>query len=121
MSHITKSDTLESAILNLADGVGAAIEILAAIVNQGPDNDLEAKAGGIGYLLLLDEIGIYGTDIYILYRDKCQSDLKRLLLLLRATRQGVYSASKLKELAGDQFSKVSISDGIWHELGYLVR
>lgn len=120
MPKLSPSDTLDSAILNMADGVGAAIEILANIVKQGPDIDPELKSSGIGHLFLLDEYGIYGTGIYILYQDKCHGDLRRLLLLLRAAQLGKYPRSKLKELASDQFNQVAISDKVWEELEYVV-
>lgn len=121
MAKITQSDDLESAILKLACGVGAAMEILAKTVNEEPNSESETKISGIDYLLLLDKLEIYGTGIYILYKDKCHGDLGRLQLLLRAAQQGVYPASKLQELAADQFNQVSVSEAVWRELGYVMN
>ena len=120
MAKITETDTLESAILKMAAGVAAAMEVLKHIVEQGPIIDPEPRHSGFSHLFLLDEWEIYGTEIYILYKDKCGSDIRKLLLLLRAVQLDKYSKSKLKELAGDQFNRVSISDGVWRELDYIV-
>ena len=86
--------------------------MLGRILKEG----LGLQDGGIRYLVLLDELEIYGTGIYILFKDKCQGDVKRLLLLLRGVQLGCYSRSKLKELAGDQYHQVHVSDEIWSEL-----
>ena len=120
MTKITPTDDLESAILKMAGGVSASIKILADIVRQAPDIDPELEPSGIGYLLLLDKWEIRGTDIHILFKDKCSGDISKLLLLLRATQLAKYPSSKLKELAGDQFNQVSISDKVWEELEYVV-
>ncbi len=120
MLRLDQSDTLETAILKLSGGVGGAIEVLAEVVKQGAAIHPELESSGIGHLLLLDELGIYGTDIYILYRDKCGSDIRQLLLLLRAAQLGKYPKSKLRELASDQFNQVSISGDVWKELDYVV-
>ncbi len=120
MPRITPTDDLESAILKMAGGVAATLKILGAIVEQGPKNDPELEHSGIGHLLLLDRYGIYDTDIYILYNDKCGGDIRKLLLLIRAVELGKYPESKLRELAGDQFNQVSISGKVWGELEYVV-
>ncbi len=116
MSKLSQSDTPESAILKMADGVGAALEILAKMVNHESDRQAVTIISSIGYLMLLDKLEIYGTGIYILFKDKCHGDLGRLLMLLRAVQQGIYPANKLQELAADQFNQVSISEAVWREL-----
>jgi len=51
---------------------------------------------------LLDYYGIYGTDLYTLYNDKCQSLVRKLHTLLMATRMGLLSEEGLQKLAKDQ-------------------
>ena len=106
MPKITPNDDLESAILKMAGGVAASLEILAQIVEQGPKIDPSMKYSGMGHMLLLDRYGIYGADIYKLHNDKCGGSIRKLLLLLRAVELGNYSRSRLKGLAGDQFNQV---------------
>ena len=120
MLRITPNDDLESAILKMAGGFAASLKILTQIVEEGPKIDPDLEHSGLGHMLLLDRYGIYGTDIYMLFNDKCGGDLRKLLLLIRATQLGKYPESKLKELAGDQFNQVSISDEVWEELDYVV-
>ena len=120
MSILSQTDTLESTILKMADGVSGALEALGKIVNQGPDIDPQMEYSGIGHLFLLDEWEIYGLGIFILFNDKCKGDVRKFLLLLRATQLGKYPKSKIKELASDQHQQVTISDEVWREVDYVV-
>ncbi len=93
---------------------------MANIVEKGPNIDPEMETGGIGHILLLDKWEIYGSEIYILLEDKCHGNVRKLLLLLRATQLGKFTKSRLKELANDQCRKESLSKEVWEELDYLV-
>ena len=46
--------------------------------------------------------GIYGSDIYVLCKDKCGGDLRRLLMLMRATQLGLFSHVKLRQMTRNQ-------------------
>jgi len=110
MSRISHSDSLEVALAKVAGGAQGAISALANIIEKGPRIDPEMESAGIGHILLFDEWEIYGSEIYILLEDKCHGNVRKLLLLLRATQLGKFTKSKLKELANDQFREVSISN-----------
>lgn len=120
MSRINHSDSLEVAFAKVAGGAHGAISALANIVEKGPRIDPEMESASIGHILLFDECEIYGSEIYILLEDKCHGNVRRLLLLLRATQLGKFTKSKLKELANDQCRKESLSKEVWEELDYLV-
>ena len=120
MSRISDSDKLEVTLAKIAGGTQGAISALADIVEKGPRIDPEMESAGIGHILLLDNWEIYGSEIYILLEDKCHGNVRRLLLLLRATQLGKFTKSRLKELANDQCRKESLSKEVWEELDYLV-
>lgn len=63
------------AIISMADGNPGAISVLGAL--------LGADAVSI---LILDELEIYGSDIWILYKDECEENLDRLMEELRKRR-----------------------------------
>jgi len=64
----------------------------------------------LGLLHLLDEFEIYGTDIYILWNDKCNQDIKKFILLIRATQFNIVTLKNLKRMAEDQSRKFNFSD-----------
>ena len=120
MSRISDSDKLETNLAKIAGGTQGAISALADIVEKGPNIDPEMGFSGIGHVLFLNEWEIYGSEIYILFEDKCHGNVRKLLLLLRATQLGKFAKSKLKELATDQYKQLAISNEIWKELDYVV-
>lgn len=66
--------------------------------------------------MILDTWGIYGTDIYVLWNDKCNRDVRQMLMLMRATQLGIFSHTKLQEMAADQMRQVNLSDEEMAEL-----
>ena len=61
-------------------------------------------------IALLDRYGIYGTDLYVLYNDKCQGLVRKLYTLLMATRMGLLSEEGLQKLTKDQNQVVHFTE-----------
>jgi len=68
-------------------GLTAMIQLLKETESIDPINAL----GGVGNILQLDDMGIYGTDIYVLWSDICDRNTARLITVLRATQLGLIS------------------------------
>ena len=64
----------------------------------------------LGLFHLLDEFEIYGTEIYILWNDKCNQDIEKFILLIRATQFNIVTLKNLKRMAEDQMRKFNFSD-----------
>jgi len=116
MSRIELKDTITNVIVKMAEGNPGAISTIMAILEQHDKIDPQATIGGIGVLLLLDTYEIYGTDIYVLFNDKCNRDVRQMLMLLRATQLGLFSSDKLKEMAYDQMGEINLTDDEWNAL-----
>ena len=116
MSRITLDDNAMSAIMKMADGNPGAITTMMEIIDKHDSIDPQAMMGGIGAIMILDTWEIYGTDIYILFNDKCDRDVRKMLMLMRATQLGNFSHSKLQQMASDQMRKVNLSDDEWQEI-----
>lgn len=114
--RITLKDTLITATLKIADGNPGAMQALADLMANTEAIDPQSALGKLGPLLSLDTHGIYGTDIYILYNDKCDRDARKMLMLLRAVQLGFLGERKLKELAGDQIREVNLTSDEWESL-----
>ena len=87
-------------------------QVLERITNLIPKED--------GFLIMLDEWGIYGTNIYILWNDKCGRDTRKMLMLIRAVQLGKFSHEKLIQMAGDQKREINLSDDEFDELDKIV-
>ena len=70
----------------------------------------------MGALMILDTWEIYGSSIYVLFSDKCNREVRRMLMLMRATQLGLFSHLKLKEMAADQSRQVNLTEDEFAEL-----
>jgi hypothetical protein len=110
MSRLELSDTGMDVIVKMADGNPGAITAMMDILEKHDEIDPQAILGGMGAIMILDTWEIYGTDIYVLWSDKCNRDVRQMLMLMRATQLGIFSHINLKEMAADQMRQVNLSD-----------
>ncbi|MEO6176803.1 MAG: hypothetical protein ABIP27_16750 [Flavobacterium circumlabens] len=100
-NRIQMKDSALDAVTKMVDGNFGAMEALMLLLQSDhvdPDNVL----GGIGVILFLDTLQIYGTDIYVLYSDICGKDIVKMIAVLRAVQMGWSSAPLLKEACSRQ-------------------
>lgn len=116
MTRIKLDDGMQEIVMKLGENNPGAMRALMSLMVEAADIDPDNAFGAFGPLLTLDQLGIYGTDIYILYNDKCGCDVRRLILLLRATQYGVLPPSKLLSLSKDQCGEVGITNAEWDRL-----
>ena len=83
--RICIEDNTISAIMKLAEGNPGALNVCMNIIESGPEID---PIGGLGPLLSMDTLGIYGSRIWMLYKDVCGEDLPKTLAILRAWQLG---------------------------------
>lgn len=109
MSKIGLEDTTADVFVKMSDGNPGALNVLMTITKEHDEIDPQAMMGGLGAIMSLDTYEIYGTDIYILYNDKCNRDIRTMLMLMRATQLGFFSLTRLQEMAHDQSREVNIT------------
>lgn len=113
MSKIELTDTTMDVLMKMSDGNPGAVTALMDILKSGEEIDPQAAFGALGSIMLLDTWEIYGSDIYILWSDKCQKDCRKMLMIMRACQMGNFSHVKLKEMAADQSRQVNLTDDEW--------
>ena len=116
MSRLELTDNGMDMMMKMAEGNPGAAMAMVEIMNDHDKIDPQAAFGGIGALMSLDGYGIYGTAIYVLFSDKCNRDVRRMLMLMRATQLGLFSPLKLKEMAADQSRQVNLTEDEFAEL-----
>jgi hypothetical protein len=95
-SRIQLTDTAMSAAMKMSDGNPGALTVCAMMLKQGAQIDPDDFAGGLGNLLSMDTLGIYGPAIWMLYKDVCGEDLRATCALLRAWQLGFVSDVELR-------------------------
>jgi len=116
MSKIELNDSGMDIMIKMSDGNPGAIQALMELMSNNSKIDPESAFGEYAAILFLDNEEIYGSDIYILWNDKCNRDIRLLIMLLRATQLGIFSSSKLKALSLDQGRKIEILKEEWEDI-----
>ena len=109
-------DTGMDVVLKMAEGNPGALAALSEIMRKGVEIDPQCAFGGLGPMFQFDTARIYGSDIYILFNDKCDRDVRKLLMLCRAVQLGFLPQSKLVEMAKDQRRQINLTDDEFAEL-----
>ena len=93
--RIELTDTGLTAITKLAEGNPGALRVCCELMQNAPVVDPDLLLGPVGALLLLDSARVYGSKIWMLYKDICDYRADRVLGMLRACQLGILSASEL--------------------------
>lgn len=117
MTRIEATDNGQSMVVKMSDGNPGVMQALMLLLSKGCEEiDQDNMLKPFGPLLSLDTLGIYGTGIYILWNDKCKRDIRRLIMLLRATQLRLLPSTKVQEMANDQMRQINLSADEWAEL-----
>ena len=116
MCRLSLMDSGIDIISKMSEGNPGSIQAIIEILKEHDAIDPQAFMGGVGAIMMLDTWEIYGTDIYVLWADKCRRDTRKMLMLMRATQLGLYPQSDLQALASDQTSELLLDDKVVVEL-----
>jgi len=91
--RIGLNDSIIDVVTKLSDGNPGAIHVLMQMLEKGEQIDPQSFMGGLGAVLSLDTHGIYGSRIWMLYKDVCGESIVNTLAVLRACQLGqIYEA-----------------------------
>jgi hypothetical protein len=74
--------------VDLAEGNPGAATVCGEMLLKTPQIDPDSALGGLGALLSLDTLEIYGSRIWGLYKDVCGQNLVKMEGVLRANQLG---------------------------------
>lgn len=120
MSRIQLSDNVVTSITKMCEGNPGAMNAMMQMVQpESNEIDPDAFMGGMGKILSLDTLGIYGTDIYILHNDICDRNMVKMFAVLRAHQLGFLGGTLLKDACNrqDRSGKQMIDvDGLYEKV-----
>lgn len=94
--RINPQDDVQSAIMKLAEGNPGALRVCCDLFKATPEVDPQAGFGGYTPLLFLDTLNVYGSEIWMLYKDVCGEDIRKTIAVLRACQLGFVSRERLR-------------------------
>lgn len=96
MSKLKLDDTFLDVMIKMSEGNPGALSVLMQLMERGGVVDPDAMLGGMACVLDLDELGLYGPQIWILYKDRLGEDITALITVLRAWQLGFISEDLIK-------------------------
>lgn len=96
MAKIKLSDTMMDILMKLSEGNPGAVTVLVNLAKEGDQIDPDAFSGHLGVMLDLDTLGIYGSGIWVVYKDICRCSMKHFIAIFRARQLGLLSENDIK-------------------------
>lgn len=93
--RIGADDRLVDILLKMTDGNPGALTVLLQTVDHGAAIDPDSAFKELGGCIALDTLGVYGSKIWILYKDICGESTAKMLGILRAYQLGFVSYDAL--------------------------
>ena len=90
-------------IIALADGNPGAVSALATLMQTSEDTDPENAFGSMSPIISLDEMEVYGWQIWVLFKDVCEQDPVKTLAVLRARQLGILSKEEILDGLTESF------------------
>lgn len=84
----------------MSEGNPGATSVLTQLLSHKTQN----WAGGLGLVLNLDSYGVYGSDIWVLYKDICGEDIDLVCTVLRTFQFGTFSREEIAEILKENAS-----------------
>lgn len=101
--RIELNDTPLEIITKLSEGVPGAITVMGGLMKTPLPKECEGLMEGppLGPLFSVDSEGIYGSAIWLLYKDACGEDLDNMLRVLGCLQQGIIDHNDVANVIED--------------------
>jgi hypothetical protein len=98
-NRIKLEDTFMDVMMKMSEGNPGAIYVMAQMLKYG--RFIDPTPEPVLKIMHLDGMGIYGSQIWVLYKDICGESLVNLLALLRYRQLGFISDERLFDKGHD--------------------
>ena len=92
MNKIKLEDSMMDIIVKMSEGNPGALTCLMSIMDK---KDWFGGANSLVYILTFDTLGLYGSELYMLWNDCCDRNLEKLELVLRNYQMGKLSNTEI--------------------------
>ena len=103
------NDTVIDVFMKLSEGNPGALNVCMQIVSDGPKIDPDC-ARPLITLLTFDDLGIYGSRIWMLYKDVCDQDLEATLGVMRGHQLGYVTEWQLNHAIDNRGDGLDVVD-----------
>lgn len=109
-SRITLSGTIGDAVVAMSDGNPGAVNVLLGLLRNTKRIDPDDAFEGLGPIMTLDTLGVYGPKIWMLAKDVCKHELPMMLAVLRAFQLGFISQKQIETAIDNHGDGLDLED-----------
>lgn len=95
-SRITLGMSGMDAMFAMSEGNPGAVSVICDLMESGEKIDPGAALGPFHHVMGLDSCGIYGSNIWVLYKDVCGMNLVKVIAVLRGWQLGFLSEAEIR-------------------------
>ena len=103
------NDTVMDIFVKLSEGNPGALNVCMQILEDSPKIDPDC-AHPLITLFTFDDLGIYGSRIWMLYKDVCNQDLKATLGVMRGHQLGYITEHQLNHAIDNRGDGLDVTD-----------
>lgn len=94
--RISADDTMQQGIMKMVEGNPGAVNVCVDLLKFGQDVNPEAGlTSGMVYIMTLDLLQIYGSRIWMLYKDVCGESISKMVAVLVAGANEIITQKEL--------------------------
>ena len=109
-SKIELTDSIQDVLFKMSEGNPGALTVCLGILEHGEKIDPDNAMGGLGVILSLDTLGLYGSKIWMLYKDACGKELPQMLGVLRGHQLGYVTDAQVHHAVENYGDGINIPD-----------
>jgi len=94
-ARLELTDSMENVMMKMSDGNPGALTVCMRLLAESAEIDPDGCLGGLEAILSLDTLGLYGPNIWMLFKDVCGEDLVRTYAVLRGHQLGYVSQNDI--------------------------
>ena len=107
---IKLTDTTPDVITKMSEGNPGALSVCIQLLTETEKIDPDAALGGLSGILMLDGLGIYGSKIWMLYKDVCGEDIADTITVLRGYQLGFITYHQLHHAIQNGGNGLDVND-----------
>ena len=100
MSYNNPRLTLEMSMMDMvmafSEGNPGALNVIMSLMENEARIDPDSFVGGLGTIMQFDNMDIYGSKIWLFYKDLCGEDIVKVIALARAIQLGIIPERDVK-------------------------
>jgi len=108
--RIQLTDSTMDVVMKMGEGNPGAITVIMSLLKDAAKIDPDNWMPGLGEILSLDSLGIYGSKIWMFYKDVCKENLTKMCAVMRGHQLGFLTKDAIKVAIENYGKGIDVDD-----------